>query len=124
MITGAQTSTPAVSLSGPNSMLSRKTFDPPVSAEALDKYTFNIIPERDVVPMIDLVAQSWQSIRCETGFTDVIGCHDSTRSLCEVMYTCGSNGRPFLCDCVTVFNYPEPTPKEGVTASFAEVCGE
>lgn len=40
MITGSQTGVPAVALSGPNSMLSRLSFDPPVTAEALHSKTF------------------------------------------------------------------------------------
>jgi putative lipase involved disintegration of autophagic bodies len=40
IITGAQKGVPAVALSGPNAMLSRKSFDPPISREALDKKTF------------------------------------------------------------------------------------
>ena len=40
MITGAQKGVPAVALSGPNAMLSRKSFDPPIKREALDKKTF------------------------------------------------------------------------------------
>ena len=125
MITGAQTGIPAVGLSGPNSMLSRQTFDPPVSAEALDSKTFNIIPERDVVPMIDDRAQNFQFIRCNTELTDVIGCHTSFRSLCEVIYTCGSGDRPVLCECVTQYGYPMPQRKDGVdtTMSFEEFCG-
>jgi lipase ATG15 len=73
IITGAQTGVSAVALSGPNAMLSRKSFDPPILREALDSKTFNIIPERDLVPMIDDVAQNWQSIRCEAEFANVIG---------------------------------------------------
>ena len=115
-------------------MLSRRSFDPKVTAEQLDRFTFNIIPERDVVPMIDDPAQNYQSIRCEAGFTDLIGCHDSTRSLCEIIFKCGSNNRPVLCDCVgdendkyafgPAYGYPEPTPKEGVTQTFREACAE
>ena len=123
MITGAQTGVPAVALSGPNAMLSRKSFDPPISADALDAFTFNIIPERDVVPMIDDPAQNHQSIRCNTDLADVVGCHDSTRSLCEIIYSCGSEGRPIPCACVTTFGYPEPTPVDpSNTQSFADFC--
>ncbi len=42
MITGAQTEIPAIALSGPNTMISRKTYFPQITPEALDKYTFNI----------------------------------------------------------------------------------
>lgn len=108
-------------------MLSRSSFDPPLSAEALDSKTFNIIPERDVVAMIDDKAQNVQSIRCETSLEDVVGCHDSTRSLCEIIYSCGSgfgiSRRPVLCECVTLFNYPEPIPvSEATNMTFSEFC--
>lgn len=85
----------------------------------------NIIPARDLVPMIDDVAQNWQGIRCEAEFSDVIGCHNSMRSLCEILYSCGTNNRPFLCVCYTNFSYPEPTrnPDSNSTRSFQEVCG-
>lgn len=120
IITGAQTDTPAVALSGPNAMLTRRSLDPPVSSGDLDSKTFNIIPERDVVPMFDDVAQNFQHIRCNTGANDPIGCHDSTRSLCEIIFTCGSQSRPTLCECVRLFGYPEPTPTGNRT--FAEAC--
>ncbi len=42
MITGAQTGIPSIGLSGPNAMISRKTYFPRIVPEALDKYTFNI----------------------------------------------------------------------------------
>jgi hypothetical protein len=124
IITGAQTGIVAIALSGPNAMLSRKMFDPPITADDLDSQTFNIIPDRDVVPMLDDRAQNFQLIRCETDLSDFVGCHDSTRSLCEIMYTCGSGDRPVLCECVRTFNYPLPVPKDpDSTVTFAEVCG-
>lgn len=122
MITAAQTSIPGVGLSGPNSMLSRTSFIPPVSIEDLNSKTFNIIPHRDVVPMIDDRAQNFQQIRCLTRQADVIGCHDSTRSLCEILYNCGTGPRPAICECVSLFDYPEPTPKAGTNRTFAEAC--
>jgi lipase ATG15 len=73
--------------------------------------------------MIDDVAQNFQHIRCEAGLTDVIGCHNSIRSLCEINYSCGSRNRPVLCVCVTEFGYPEPTPKDGTNRTFQEACG-
>jgi lipase ATG15 len=121
IITGAQTGTPAVALSGPNAMLSRLSFDPPLTVEALNSKTFNIIPHRDLVPMIDDPAQNSQGIRCTTKQQDVVGCHTATRSLCEIIYTCGSRTRPVLCECVTHFGYPEPTPSGNRT--FAQACG-
>jgi lipase ATG15 len=123
IITGAIAGVPAVALSGPNAMLSRKSFDPQVSAEQLNSKTFNIIPERDVVPMIDDPAQNYQSIRCEADFADFIGCHDSTRSLCEILYTCGNDNRPIPCECHTLYNYPQPVQTAASNRTFAEACG-
>jgi len=123
MITGAQTNVSAIALSGPNAMLSRASFDPPITAEALNTRTFNIIPERDLVATIDQKAQNYQNIRCSS--KDVTACHDSTRSLCEILYACGTGNRPFLCECVTKYNYPEPKRKRGVdpNISFRQACG-
>jgi lipase ATG15 len=46
MISGAQTGTPAVAMSGPNAMLSKRSFIPEVTKEALDSKTFNVIPSK------------------------------------------------------------------------------
>lgn len=64
MITGAQTQTPAIGLSGPNTIITRKTLEPPVTVDNLNKYTFNIIPDRDPVPAIDDPANNYQRIAC------------------------------------------------------------
>jgi lipase ATG15 len=44
MISGAQTGTPAVAMSGPNAMLSKRSFIPEITKEDLDSKTFNVIP--------------------------------------------------------------------------------
>lgn len=72
--------------------------------------------------MFDDPAQNYQEIRCMAEYQDIIGCHNSVRSLCEILYTCGSQDRPVPCACVTQFGYPEPTPKEGVNVTFQETC--
>lgn len=74
--------------------------------------------------MIDDPAQNFQQIRCETAAADVIGCHTITRSLCEILYSCGTGNRPAICECVTKFGYPEPLPNPNVTntRTFAEAC--
>jgi len=125
MITGAQTNVSGIALSGPNVMLSRASFNPPITAEALNTRTFNIIPEHDLVATIDQKAQNYQNIRCRTDSKDVKACHDSTRSLCEILYACGTGNRPFLCECVTTYNYPEPKRKRGVdpNITFRQACG-
>ena len=123
MITGAQTHTPAIGLSGPNTIITRKTLygEQPVTVDDLNKYTFNIIPDRDPVPMIDDPAKNIQRIACLADTNNFIDCHTSTRSLCDIQYTCGSGPRPTLCDCALYFGYPEPEQLGDRT--FAEACG-
>lgn len=120
MITGAQTATPAIALSGPNTIITRATLDPPVTVENLNTYTFNIVPDRDVVPMIDDKAKNYQRISCKAASNNFVDCHTSLRSLCDILYTCGSGPRPVLCDCALFYGYPEPEPTGDRT--FAEAC--
>ncbi|KAL7555879.1 hypothetical protein ACA910_019295 [Epithemia clementina (nom. ined.)] len=121
MITGAQTHTPAIGLSGPNAIISRQTLFPPVTVEELNKYTFNIIPDRDPVPQIDDPAKNVQHISCLAAANNFVDCHTSLRSLCDIQYTCGSLHRPTLCECAMLYGYPEPDPTGNRT--FAEACG-
>jgi lipase ATG15 len=78
IITGAQTGAPAVALSGPNSMISRNSFDPPVSVEALNTKTFNIVPNRDPVPMFDDKAQLFQNIECRAPYNGTFRVTDAS----------------------------------------------
>ena len=120
IITGAQTGVSGIAVSGPNAMLTRKALDPPISAKALNTLTFNIVPERDVVPRVGGIAQLFEQVECTAPSQELFGCHTSTRTLCELMYKCGSGDRPPLCECVTKFGYPEPISTSG--ESFAEAC--
>ena len=107
-------------------MLSRKTFDPSFSKDAITQYLFNVVPERDIVPLVDDVGMQHQEIQCRARKNDLFGCHSAIRSLCEIMYTCGSFNRPPLCECATKFGYPEAIPvvEGGDTETFTDVCGE
>lgn len=60
LITGAQTNSSAVGLSAPNALLSRDTFDPPITKYQLDTLTFNIVPVRDAISMFDDLANLFQ----------------------------------------------------------------
>ena len=108
LITGTQAKVPAVGLSAINSMMSRRTFDPELSIEDLNKYTFNIVPDRDVVPLLDDLALNYQRIKCRASVYKSIDCHTATRSLCEILFSCGSGNRPVPCFCVNEFGYEEP----------------
>lgn len=124
IINGAQERVKSFALSGPNAMLLRKSLDPTVSPEDLDAFTFNVIPEYDAIPAIDLPGKNTQEIRCNAEDSKLAACHDAQRSICEIIYSCGSGPRPALCDCAVRFGYPPPTPKSGTnsTAGFEEAC--
>jgi lipase ATG15 len=109
IITGAQSGIPAVAVSGPNARLSGSSFVPRVTHEQLDRYTFNIVPARDPVARFDDVANQFQRIRCNAEPNRFMDCHTGGRSLCELMYTCGSGNRPIPCWCYTTYGFPEPT---------------
>jgi lipase ATG15 len=122
IITGAQTGIPAIAVSGPNALLSRKTFQPPVTEEELNTNIFNIVPDRDIMPRIDDLADLYQRIQCRGPANDLWACHSVTRSLCEIAYQCGTGNRPALCVCATEKGYPEPE-QVGGSATFTDLCG-
>ncbi len=123
MISSAQSGVPSVALSGPNSMLMGRSFEPQVFPDALNKYTFNIVPEHDLVPMFDDLAENYQNIRCHAEAYAFISCHDYVRSLCEIVTTCGNGNRPVICDCVYEYGYPIPKPQDpDEDQTFEEIC--
>eukprot|EP00581_Thalassiosira_minuscula_P005824 CAMPEP_0183745310 /NCGR_PEP_ID=MMETSP0737-20130205/66173_1 /TAXON_ID=385413 /ORGANISM="Thalassiosira miniscula, Strain CCMP1093" /LENGTH=364 /DNA_ID=CAMNT_0025980969 /DNA_START=919 /DNA_END=2013 /DNA_ORIENTATION=+ len=127
IITGAESSTNAVAISGVNAMLSRDSFYPPLTVDQLDTYTFNVVPDRDIFPRIDDLARLYQNINCTAAANDIIGCHHVTRSVCEIQYTCGSRDKPILCECLLDYGYPEPSPTDETasaqeTSSFVQQC--
>jgi lipase ATG15 len=121
IITAAQTEITGVAFSGPNAMMLRKALDPPITEEALDTFTFNVIPARDLVPTAGGKAKLYENIDCTAAPNDFSSCHDIVRSLCEILFTCGTGNRPDLCQCVTEYGYPEPISSNG--DSFSEACG-
>eukprot|EP00567_Pseudictyota_dubia_P002021 CAMPEP_0197469298 /NCGR_PEP_ID=MMETSP1175-20131217/66531_1 /TAXON_ID=1003142 /ORGANISM="Triceratium dubium, Strain CCMP147" /LENGTH=344 /DNA_ID=CAMNT_0043005437 /DNA_START=1 /DNA_END=1035 /DNA_ORIENTATION=+ len=122
IITGAQTGAYTVAISGLNAMMSRRTFDPPLTEEQLNTRVFNVIPDRDFIAMIDDRAQLFQETQCRAPMNSLFGCHSMWRSVCELSYQCGSENRPILCWCVTKYGYPEPTPAEGSNVTWKEAC--
>ncbi|CAB9519258.1 Lipase (class 3) [Seminavis robusta] len=120
IISGAQAELQAVAVSGPNAKISRNRLN--VTVENLERYTFNIKPDRDPVAMVDDPTKNLQQIECTAPHNELFACHNIRRSLCEGMYKCGTNGRPVVCECATLFGYPEPKPLADNTISFAEAC--
>lgn len=120
MITGARTHVPSVALSGPNARISRLSFD--VTEEEIDDYTFNIIPDRDPVARIDDLPLNYQRIQCRAPANELFGCHNRYRAICEILYTCGSEGRGFPCKCVHEFGFPEPEIIDEAGETFLQAC--
>jgi len=122
MITAAQTNATSVTFSGPNGVLPRLTFDPPLSVTALNTKTLNVIPDRDPIGNIGDRARLIQQIRCRAPLSSLTGCHSMWRTLCELLYSCGSAPRPVLCTCAENYGYPEPIMNG--TRTFADACAE
>jgi len=120
ILTGAITGASAISFSGLNAMFSRKTFVPPITEEQLNTRVFNTIPERDLIASIDQPGMLHQRMQCRGPKNSLMTCHNMFRSLCEIQYQCGSQGRPIHCWCVSRFGYPEPTQDGNVT--WEEAC--
>ena len=120
IISAAQTGVSAVAVSGPNAMLSRLSFQPQLTVEQLNSKTFNVVPERDLVPMFDDKAQNYQNIDCNADSRNPLACHSILRTVCQLIYTCGTNNRPALCECVTTFGFP--MPQTNGDQNFEEVC--
>lgn len=119
LITGAQVGIQAVAFSAPNALIARKRFG--ITPAELNRFTYNIIPERDPVAMVDDPAKTVTRIECRSP-ENMLQCHSHIRTLCELMYTCGSGDRPVLCECVSKFGYPKPKPKANATRTFDEAC--
>jgi lipase ATG15 len=86
IITGAQTGIPAIGISGPNALISRDTFQPKLTEDALNTRVFNVMPNRDLIPMVDDPGNLFQKILCRAPIDgSVFACHSITRSLCEIV---------------------------------------
>jgi lipase ATG15 len=120
IISGAQTGVQAIGISAPNALISRRRFD--ITPDDIERYTFNVIPDRDPVAAADDPAKTIQRIECRAPENKRFDCHFKLRSLCEIIYTCGSGSRPVPCECVKCFGYPEPLPNANTTISFEEAC--
>ena len=86
--------------------------DPPIDLDHLNTHTFNFIPDRR--------GRLYQNAQCIAPKNNLFGCHSMWRSVCEVSYRCGSNGRPVFCRGVKNFGYP--VPEQNGTRTFEEAC--
>lgn len=124
IITGAQAKVPSVAISGLGVELSRIAVQPQVTIDDINKYVFNFIPDRDYIARVGGRPRQHQEAQCTAPNSSPFGCHSMWRSVCEINYRCGSNGRPVICRCHFQFGYPEPEPIGNTTRSFKEACYE
>jgi len=124
VITGAQARVPAVAISGLGAELSRHTLQPPITKDDINKYVYNFIPDRDYVARVGGRPRQSQEAQCNASFSNLFGCHSMWRSVCEIAYRCGTDGRPVICRCHFNFGYPEPEPIGDTTRSFRQACFE
>ena len=122
LITGAQAHVNAVGLSAPNTVLGRNTVTPRITREELEKFSFNVVPERDVVPLIGDASKHVEHLSCRADLQSSFSCHNARRALCEMLYSCGSVARPVFCECVTLFSYPEPEAMGSNGTRFSATC--
>jgi lipase ATG15 len=121
IIAGAQAGIPTVAISGPNAVIGRRTFEPPVTMDNLNNLIIDIVPDSDIIAHVGGQSRLIQHIRCTGPSNDLFACHSMWRTACELAYTCGTNGRPALCMCVERFGYPQPI--QNGTVTFEEACG-
>ena len=125
LITGAQAKIPAIGFSAPNALISGSSFKPAVTEEDLNTYTFNVIPNWDVVPKLDDRADQIQYVQCTADMgTAMLFCHFMTRTICEIMTTCGTGDRLAVCECHTQYGYEKPTFLGDGEDPFDELCAD
>lgn len=124
IITGAQTGAPSIAISGLGAEYARHSLNPPVSLEDINERVFNWIPDRDYIARLGGRPRQHQEAQCNATTSDLFGCHSMWRSVCEINYRCGTNGRPVICRCVYNFDFPAPLPIGNTTRSFDQACYE
>jgi hypothetical protein len=67
-------------------MISRDTFQPKLTEDALNTKVFNVMPNRDLIPRVDDPGNLFQKILCRAPIDgSLFACHSITRSLCEIV---------------------------------------
>jgi len=120
IIVGAQTPAHAVAISGPSAELNHLALLPQVSLEALNTNVLNVVPDRDLIARLGGQGRLVQKIACKAPVNSLFGCHSMWRSVCEIAFACGTEGRAVFCRCIRDFGYPLPI--QNGTRSFDQAC--
>eukprot|EP00127_Corallochytrium_limacisporum_P005783 Clim_evm1s211 gene=Clim_evmTU1s211 len=84
LIAASANDVPAYTLSGPNTWLLHERLG--VTWDSIQRWGMNVIPEHDLVPMVDIPGVKQQHIRC-TG-NSFLECHHGARTWCQLQYGC------------------------------------
>ena len=122
LITGAQTKTRAIGISAPSSTMTRSAVTPEISLEDIKQYSVTLVPQRDIISHLGGRHDNSNQITCRASIKDSFSCHLAFRSLCELLYTCGSKvKRPVYCECLS-FGYPGPKSSDESETSLEASC--
>lgn len=83
-IVGARLGLRAIAFSSPGLSLSRFRFN--ISQSAINHLLINVVPNTDLVPLVDAPAGMIQQIDCTASAQ---GCHSMERTVCELAASCG-----------------------------------
>ena len=73
-----------------------------VSRADLEEFNVNVIPDRDIVPEVDIPSSRAQHFHCHAPgnpFATSLECHLTRRIACELQALCGHEGRPRILEC-------------------------
>ena len=80
IISGAQAHVPAVGISGLGAEFIRNTVQPTITLEDINEYTFNFIPDRDIIARVGGRPRQHQEADCSAKFSESLnGCHSMFR---------------------------------------------
>ena len=82
-----QTQVASVAISTPISKLSRRTYNPQLNVDDLDRCAFNVSPDKDPVPRFDQLSGHYTRIKCRSKIYDFKNFyHRQPPTLCELLY--------------------------------------
>eukprot|EP01102_Stenamoeba_stenopodia_P020866 TRINITY_DN8278_c0_g1_i1.p1 TRINITY_DN8278_c0_g1~~TRINITY_DN8278_c0_g1_i1.p1 ORF type:complete len:750 (-),score=123.73 TRINITY_DN8278_c0_g1_i1:172-2421(-) len=93
-IVGDQLNIPMVGFSAPGITLSRNKYD--VTLQEMNRLNINIVPYRDIIPLIDQEEGLVQNIDC---YASVYECHLLMTSTCTLLRTCGDRYLRGISNC-------------------------
>eukprot|EP00929_Paragymnodinium_shiwhaense_P116974 TRINITY_DN8705_c0_g1_i1.p1 TRINITY_DN8705_c0_g1~~TRINITY_DN8705_c0_g1_i1.p1 ORF type:complete len:973 (-),score=141.40 TRINITY_DN8705_c0_g1_i1:2-2920(-) len=101
-LVSAELSVPAITFSSPGLQSTRQMLttgsetEMVQQLEELHKISYTVVPDNDLVPRVDEQVGTVVKIACEEG---PLGCHHFGQTLCQLLFSCGRQGKPYLVNC-------------------------